>query len=73
MYYTGQRRWIAGGQQAEKGRGSRWRGQGGGGDVCQEGWLGSALGGTDGIKGLLGIRLFFPDRLFQPLTVSFPF
>lgn len=30
-----------GGQQEEKRRGSRWRGQGGGGDVCQEGWLGS--------------------------------
>lgn len=48
-----------GGQQEEKRRGSRWRGQGGGGDVCQEGWLGSTLQGTDGIKGLSGMRSFF--------------
>lgn len=53
-----QHRGGGGGQQEEKRRGSRWRGQGGGGDVCQEGWLGSTLGGTDGIKALSGIRLF---------------
>lgn len=57
--HTGQRRRVAGGQQEEKRRGSRWRGQRGGGDVCQEGWLGSTLGGTDGIKSLSGIRSFF--------------
>lgn len=59
MCHTAQRRRVAGGQQEEKKRGSRWRGQGGGGDVCQEGWLGSMLGGTDGIKSLSGIRPFF--------------
>lgn len=63
--HTGQRRRVAGGQQEEKRRGSRWRGQGGGGDVCQAGWLGSTLGGTDGIKGLSGIRSFFTASAFS--------
>lgn len=45
--------------EEEKRKGSRWRGQGGGGDVCQGGWFGSTLGGTDGIKGLAGIGPFF--------------
>lgn len=50
MCHTGQRRRIAGGQQEDTGRGSRWGGRGGGGDVCQEGWLGSTLEGTEGRK-----------------------
>lgn len=68
MCHTGQRRRVAGGQQEEKRRGSRWRGHGGGGDVCHKGWLGATLGGTDGIKGLLGIRPFF-----QPLPSHLSF
>lgn len=58
VWHSGQRRSVAG-QQEEKRKGSRWRGQGGGGDVCQGGWFGSTLGGTDGIKGLAGIGPFF--------------
>lgn len=50
MCHTGQGRRIAGGQRGDKGRGSRWGGRGGGGDVCQEGWLGSTLEGTEGRK-----------------------
>lgn len=50
MWDTGQRRRIAGGQQENKGRESRWGGQGGGGDICQEGWLGSTSEGTEGRK-----------------------
>lgn len=38
------------GQREDKGRGSRWGGRGGGGDVCQEGWLGSTSEGTEGRK-----------------------
>lgn len=41
---------MAGGQREDKGRGSRWSGRGGGGDVCQEGWLGSTSAGTEGRK-----------------------
>lgn len=48
--HTGQRRRIAWGQREDKGRGSRWGGRGGGGDVCQEGWLGSTSEGTEGRK-----------------------
>lgn len=39
-----------GGQREDKGRGSRWGGRGGGGDVWQGGWLGAALAGTEGRK-----------------------
>lgn len=41
---------MAGGQREDKGRGSRWSGRGGGGDVCQEGWLASTSEGTEGRK-----------------------
>lgn len=39
-----------GGQREDKGRRSRWGRRGGGGDVCQEGWLGFASEGTEGRK-----------------------
>lgn len=39
-----------GGQREDKGRGSRWGGRDGGGDVCQGGWLGSTLAGAEGRK-----------------------
>lgn len=51
MWHTGQRRRrIEGRQREDKGRESRWGGQGGGGDICQEGWLGLTLEGIEGRK-----------------------
>lgn len=44
------RRRIEGRQREDKGRESRWGGQGGGGDICQEGWLGLTLEGIEGRK-----------------------
>lgn len=41
---------MAGGEREDKERGSRWSGRGGGGDVCQDGWLGSTSAGTEGRK-----------------------
>lgn len=72
MRHTGQRRRIAGGQRADKGRGSRWGGRGGGGDVCQEGWLGSASEGTEGRKKVsLGIP-HFSLPIYQSLPFPLP-
>lgn len=48
MCHTERRRRMVGGQREDKGRGSKWGGRGGGGDVCQGGWLGSTLAGTEG-------------------------
>ena len=48
MCHTGRRRRIEGGQREDEGRGSKWGGRGGGGDVCQGGWLGSTLAGAEG-------------------------
>lgn len=51
MWHAGQRRRrIEGRQREDKGRESRWGGQGGGGDICQEGWLGLTLEGIEGRK-----------------------
>lgn len=72
MCHTGQRRRMAGGQREDKGRGSRWSGRGGGGDVCQEGWLGSWVGGNRRKKESLSGISHFALPIYQSLPFSPP-
>lgn len=63
----------AGGQREDNGRRSRWGGRGGGGDVCQEGWLGSTSEETEGRKRvsqafLISVYQFISLCLFPVFT-----
>lgn len=68
--HRGQRRRRMAGLQEDKGRGSRWSGRDGGGDVCQEVWL--YIGANRRKKESLSGILHFSLPIYQSLPFPFP-